>query len=130
VTPHDDLRALLQRYARAADARDIAGLEALFHPEARIDGATGSRDLAGWLETMRAPRTFPESMHVIGEPLVRLDPGGQHAELDTYAVVYQLGDAAGGQADLTLGIRYLDRVVVYGGRWVFEHRQTQTRWMR
>lgn len=130
MTTHEELRALLQRYARAADARDIPALEGLFHPDARIDGARGSQDLAEWLGTMRAPRTFPDSMHVIGEPLVRLDPGGQHAELDTYAVVYQLGDAAEGQGDLTLGIRYLDQVVRGGGRWVFVHRRAQTRWMR
>jgi len=126
----DELRALLQRYARAADDRDVTALQSLFHPSARIDGASGSQDVTEWLATMRAPRIFPHSMHVLGDPLVELDDDGQRAELDTYGVVYQLGDAASGQGDLTLGIRYLDRAERHHGRWVLTHRRAQTCWMR
>ena len=39
VNPRDALRELLQRYARAADDRDVTALAALFHPEAEITGA-------------------------------------------------------------------------------------------
>lgn len=124
------LQALLQRYARAADARDVDALAALFAPEATIAGARGTQSLDGWLETMRAPRTFPNSMHVLGTPLIELTDGGDVATLDTYAVVYQLGDREAGQADLTLGIRYVDRVVRRDGRWVIEARTATTLWMR
>ena len=51
-------------------------------------------------------------MHFLGEPLIDLEDGADEGSLDTYAVVYQLGDAGAGQTDLTLGIRYLDDVVV------------------
>ena len=34
VNAADELRALVQRYARAADDRDIDALAALFHPDA------------------------------------------------------------------------------------------------
>ena len=43
VNAHDALRALLQRYARAADERDIDALAGLFHPEAEIAGARGAQ---------------------------------------------------------------------------------------
>jgi hypothetical protein len=128
VTAHDAVRALLQRYARAVDERDIDALVGLFHPQAEIAGARGVQPVGEWLETMRAPRTFPSSMHMIGEPLITLEEGSAAAAVDTYAVVYQLGDE--GSGDLTLGIRYLDDVVLDQGRWLFRRRTSQTVWMR
>jgi hypothetical protein len=44
--------------------------------------------------------------------------------------VYQLGDRDAGQADLTLGIRYLDHVERYQGRWVIRQRVARTLWTR
>jgi SnoaL-like domain len=128
VTPHDAVRALLQRYARAVDQRDIGALVGLFHPQAEIAGARGVQSVEEWLETMRAPRTFPTSMHMIGEPLITLTEGSAEATVDTYAVVYQLGHE--GSGDLTFGIRYLDDVVLHEGRWLFRRRNSHTVWMR
>jgi hypothetical protein len=128
VTPHDAVRALLQRYARAVDQRDIDALVGLFHPQAEIAGARGVQSVEEWLETMRAPRTFASSMHMIGEPLITLEEGSAEATVDTYAVVYQLGHV--GSGDLTLGIRYLDDVVLHQGRWLFRRRTSLTVWMR
>ena len=130
VSDFDELRNLGQRYARAADERDVDALTALFHPDAVLVGARGTQSLDAWLEAMRAPRTFPSSMHVLGDPLITLDASEESGSLDTYAVVYQLGDAAAGQQDLTLGIRYLDDVVRHEGRWVIRHREARTLWTR
>jgi hypothetical protein len=66
---------------------------------------------------------------VLGDPLIEL-AGDDTGTLDTYAVVYQLGDREAGQADLTLGIRYLDDVVRHDGAWVVRHRVAKTLWMR
>jgi len=130
VSDGEELRALLQRYARAVDNRDIDALTTLFHPEAVIIGSGGSQALDEWLATMRAPRAFPRSMHVIADPLIALGDDGASADLDSYAVVFQLSDADSGAADLTLGIRYLDHAVVHEGTWVFLRRQATTLWMR
>ena len=127
---HEELRGLLQRYARAADERDVGGLAALFHPAAEVTGARGTQGLEEWLETMRAPRTFPTSMHVIADPLITLGPGPDEAVVDAYAVVHQLGDATAGGGDLTLGIRYLDDMVRLDGHWVIRRRTARTLWMR
>ena len=126
----EELRALLQRYARAADERDGEALAALFHPEAVIIGARGSRGLDEWLATMRGPRAFPQSMHLIADPLIALGDDKRSADLDSYAVVFQLSDPGSGAADLTLGIRYLDHAVVHQGSWVFLRRQATTTWTR
>jgi hypothetical protein len=130
VTPHEEIRALLQRYARAVDERDLETLAGLFHPEAEVAGARGAQSLDEWLETMGAPRTFPTSMHVLGDPLISCPAGSDEAVVDTYAVVYQLGESGTGQGDLTLGMRYLDLVVPEGDRWVIRHRASTVVWMR
>ena len=130
MNDREELRALLQRYARAVDNRDIDALTTLFHPEAVIIGSGGSQALDEWLATMRAPRAFPQSMHVIADPLIAPAKDGGSADLDSYAVVFQLSDPASGAADLTLGIRYLDHAVVHEGAWVFLRRQATTLWMR
>lgn len=127
---HEELRALIQRYARAADARDVDGLAALFHPDAEIDGARGRMPLAEWLATMAAPPARAVSMHLLGDPLLEVDEGAGTAAIDTYAVVYQMGDRDSGQADLTLGIRYQDEAVRHEGHWVLRHRVARTVWMR
>ena len=44
--------------------------------------------------------------------------------------MYQLGDHGAGQADLTLGMRYLDQLVVLGNAWVIRHRHSTMVWMR
>ena len=123
---HEALRALVQRYSRAADDRDVDVLASLFTPDAVITGARGEQGVDAWLDTMRAPRTFPASMHVLGDPLIELD--GDTARLDTYAVVYQLGGE--GQGDLTLGIRYLDEAVRTGNGWQVARRTATTVFMR
>jgi hypothetical protein len=130
VSGQDELRALLQRYARAADDRDVEQLAALFHPDAELIGARGTQSLDEWLDTMQGPRTFPSSMHMLGEPVIDLAESADRASLDTYAVVYQLGDTQAGQGDLTLGIRYLDVAVRHEGRWVIRRRTAETLWMR
>ena len=133
---HEALRALNQRYSRAVDDRDTAALERLFRPDAVITGVRGEQTFAQWIETIRGPRTFPVSMHVLGEPLVELagadgadDEAPNAARLDTYAVVYQIGGE--GQADMTLGIRYRDDVErTDAGDWVFARRDVTMLWMR
>ena len=130
MNDRDAFRDLLQRYARAADARDVDALAAVFHPNAIVNGSRGTQSVAEWLDNMRGPKPFPVSMHVLGEPLIEHDDEDNEARLDTYAVVYQLGDREAGQADLTLGIRYVDDVVRLDDTWVILRRDATTVWMR
>jgi hypothetical protein len=121
VTAPDELRGLLQRYARAVDARDLDALSELFRPDAVLVGARGTQTFEEWLETMRGPRAFPTSMHVLGDPLITLGGNGTEATLDTYAVVYQLSDPDSGRGDLA---------VLEEGRWRIARRESHTVWMR
>ena len=125
MSPFEAIRALNQRYARAVDERDLVTLAALFHDEAEITGARGRLDKEAWLETMRAPRTFPVSMHLLGDPLIEL-VDDDHARVDTYGVVHQLSD----DGQLTLGIRSLDELVLLDGSWRIRRREARTLFMQ
>ena len=102
-------------------------LESLFHPDA-VDRRRPRQPDAG-----RVARRDARAAHVPDEHARARRPAHRprrRQTLDTYAVVYQLGDRGRGQADLTLGIRYLDDVVQHDGRWVIRHRVASTLWMR
>jgi hypothetical protein len=127
----EKLRRMTQRYARAVDARDIDAVAALFHPDGVVDGARGSAPVPAYIAAMRdAPRLFESGMHVLGDPLIDLEPGADHARMDTYAVVYQFRPSGSTEADLILGIRYLDDMVRHGDQWLIHHRQAVNLWTR
>jgi hypothetical protein len=125
------LRRLPQRYARAIDARDIDAVAALFDIAGEIDGARGSATVPEWLAGLRnAPRVFEASMHVLGEPLIDLDPGADEGRMDTYAVVYQLRAPDAPEGDMVVGVRYLDDVARRDGEWVIRRRVARSLWTR
>jgi hypothetical protein len=127
----EHLRRMPQRYSRAVDAKDIDAVAALFHPDGSVDGARGSLPVGAYIDGMRdAPPVFESGMHVLGDPLIDLEPGADHGRMDTYAVVYQFRPAGSAEPDLVLGIRYLDDVVRHGDQWLIYHRQALNLWMR
>jgi SnoaL-like domain len=122
------LREFPQRYARAVDQRDHEALAALFDPAGTIDGTFGLEPVRDYLEGMRTRLgTTGTSMHLLGDPLIDLTPGGDRAHLDTYAVVYQFPDSGD---PFTLGMRYLDDLVRLDAGWRIHHRKTERVWMR
>ena len=123
------LRALTQRYSRAIDERDHDVLAELFHPEGSVEGVRGPSTVPDYLAGLRANAPAGSSMHVLGEPLIDFAAGADEAMLDTYAVVHQIPSAADGVHRM-LGIRYIDRVVRHGERWVIFHRQARMLWAR
>jgi hypothetical protein len=125
------LRRLGQEYARAVDGRDHDAVAALFDPDGVVDGVRGSSPVPAYLEGMRsAPQAFTASQHVLGEPLIDLEPGADTARLDTYAVVYQMGRVDDPDVDMVLGMRYVDEVVRRDGRWLIHPRVASALWVR
>ena len=123
------LRALVQRYARAADARDYDAMALLFHPDAEVDGLWGASPVDEYLAKMRTtPPSFDVSMHALGDPLIELVPGADVARLDTYGVVYQVGAREDG-ANMTMGMRYVDEVERRGSEWRIRRRRSEMRWV-
>jgi len=131
LADREALRDLPQRYARAVDQRDFDALDALFHPEGVVDGMRGRAEVPAYLATMRAtPASCAVSMHVLGDPLITLEPGADTATMDTYAVVHQLERVQPPHDDATMGMRYLDEVVRTDDGWRIRHRRVELRWQR
>jgi hypothetical protein len=127
----ESVRRFPQRYARAVDQRDHDALAALFDPDGSIDGTFGLESVVDYLEGMRTRLGSgggeSTSMHLLGDPLVDLEPGADTAHLDTYAVVYQFPD---GSDAFTLGMRYLDELVRLDDGWRIHFRKTERIWMK
>ena len=125
------LRRLVQSYARAVDGGHSDLLASLFHPDGWVEGVRGRLSVTDYLAAMRSGERARLSMHVLGEPLIDLQPGDDEAGMDTYGVVYQLERPGGSTGDLVLGMRYLDRVVRGDdGRWLIMERQATMLWKR
>jgi len=122
VSDGDQIRNVLQTYARGADERDLDALASVFTDDVVIDGTRGVQSKSEWLEAMAAT-PHPEgtaSMHLIGDPLLTI--AGDTAHADTYAVVYN--------GDMTLGMRYVDDLVKQDGTWRIKARSARMVWMR
>ncbi len=129
LADREHIRALPQRYARAVDQRDFDALSALLHPEGRVNGTRGVALVPDYVAGMRdMPVSFETSMHVLADPLIELAVGADEGTSDCYAVVYQKGSVSGG-ADMTLGMRYEDKVVRSGDTWVIAERTATMVWM-
>jgi SnoaL-like domain len=121
---------MLQRYARAADTRDIPTLESLFHPDAEITGARGTQTLNQWIFAMQSPRSHPTSMHMIGEPLIHHVDGSDHAVMDTYAIVHLIGETDSGESNSSMGVNYHDEMILYHFKWMFWRRTMTILWRK
>lgn len=121
----DAIRELIERYARAVDARDAAALTELFTPDAivtlpealsgdvlptELNGAQVARVLDG-------VSGFDRTRHAIDEHRATFDGSAAHAET-TCSAHHITGDR-----DLVLTVGYRDTFGRHGGRWLFERRE-------
>jgi hypothetical protein len=110
-------RAVLMRYGRAVDWRDLAGLEALFWPDAEVDlgffKGTGAEAPAFLVEN--AGRSL-RRLHITANSSVSVDGDAAHAE--SCAITHALSGSALQEAQTHLFIgRYLDRLERRGSEW-------------
>ena len=121
----DAIRELVERYARAVDARDPDALIALFAPDAVV---TLPEELAGsvlptGLSGAQIARLidgvsgFDRTRHVIDEHRVAVDGPVAHAE--TICTAHHISD----EQDLVLSVGYVDTLGKRHGRWRFLRRQ-------
>ena len=127
-----EIAALPQRYASAADRSDGVALAALFSPEGTLTihddpGALGppSRSLAGRDAIASSVGTlrdrFEATFHMLGQQTARIDGDGANGE--TYCVAHHYYRRGGVRWDRVLVIRYHDRFERVDGRWRFASRR-------
>jgi uncharacterized protein (TIGR02246 family) len=129
VSEEEAIRGLAVRYAAAVDRNQPEQLEALFVPDAVIEGP-GFR-LSGLGEIRRIPGMLKEryarTVHVIHQQAVELM--GDEAECETHSTANHLTDLGGGKAsNLVWSIRYHDRLRKQAGAWRFVHRRLLIDW--
>jgi uncharacterized protein (TIGR02246 family) len=129
VSDEDAIRQLAVRYAAAIDRNQPERLEAMFMPDAEIEGP-GFR-ISGLDEIRRIPGMLKEryscTLHVVHQQMVELM--GDEATCETHSTANHLTDLGGGKAsNLVWSIRYRDRLRKQAGSWRFVHRQLVIDW--
>jgi ketosteroid isomerase-like protein len=123
---------LVERYARAVDARDAAALTACFCAGAVIDssrGVTVPRDSFAD-ETFAVLARWPVTQHLVTGQLVKFTDE-DHASGDVYGWAMQRSAArTPGADDFESGLRYTDAYVRTPSGWLIARRRIEQLWTR
>lgn len=130
------LRALVDRYASAVDARDADAFADLFTPEAVLavyerdgdDPVVEYRGHAALREVMNLLRSYSATFHLMANHVCEIGPSGATGE--TYCMAHHLteAEAGAGATDLVMYIRYRDAYARTPGGWRFARRDVLRQW--
>ena len=123
---------VIQRYARAVDARDFEAVRACFHADARVhygDFFTGDLDATMSFLSASLPE-LESTLHVFGTPWIELDLEAGEARVDTYSInsATYPPDSTGLVMQNVSGTRYEDRFALRDGSWAIVERRNQRVW--
>jgi 3-phenylpropionate/cinnamic acid dioxygenase small subunit len=125
-----EITELLYRYCRGVDRADWDLVRRCYFDDAVDDHGivSGSpEDFIAAVAPLLEPMTA--TMHVIGNVLVQLD--GDVAGSEAYAVCYHRFTADdGAPVDMTVGVRYVDRIERRAGEWRIARRTVVYDWTR
>lgn len=134
-TDRDELRALVDAYARCADRIDNVGLAALFVPDGVLricerGNPTPLRQRNGRDEISEAIKglsRYEVTMHLVGNHYVELD--GDTATGETYCRASHITvHDDGTRSNHVMNIRYLDRFARLAEGWRIAERELQVEW--
>jgi ketosteroid isomerase-like protein len=123
------IREVLLRYCRAVDRRDEQLLRSVYHPDAIHEyghHALRGPEFAGLV--VQAIGRFEATSHLLHNELVEIR--GDVAFAESYVLACHRGQRDGAPCDLTLALRYVDRLERREGRWRIAHRRTLHDWSR
>ena len=106
----EEIRRVLVDLARGTDRLDAELIRSCYHPDAIDDHAEyrgGPEGFADWV--LEALPYFAATMHFLGN--IRIEVDADVAYSETYCVAHHLTrpDDPGGERDLCMGLRYVDR---------------------
>jgi len=128
------LRALVDRYAAAVDARDADAFAALFLAAGVLavyedEGAPpaveyrGTPELRGVMDLLRF---YARTFHLMANHLCEVD--GDEASGETYCLAHHLTQDERGASDLVMLIRYRDAYARTDDGWRFARRDVLREW--
>lgn len=116
------IRELVVRYAHAVDRRAWDDVAACFTADATADYAWFAGGIAEVLERIRAGlEGYDRAMHFVGNHLAEVR--GDDASAETYALCVHRGAAGGTVREVTVALRYLDRLVRTPAGWRIARRE-------
>lgn len=119
----------LALYCRGIDRCDAQQLAAVFTPDARIDYGDGARPVAEVIPALIASLgAMRLTQHNISNTVIRIN--GESAKAETNCVALHLIPAPGGETEVVVGGRYLDRLEKREGRWRIAERLYVMDWNR
>ncbi|NJO14074.1 MAG: nuclear transport factor 2 family protein [Rhizobiales bacterium] len=119
----------LARYCRGIDRCDATLLAEVFTPDARIDYGDGAKSIAETIPSLMAGLgAMRLTQHNISNTVMRIS--GDTAKAETNCVALHLIPAPEGEIELTVGGRYLDRLIKHAGRWLIAERLYVMDWNR
>lgn len=133
LADREEIREVLARYFRGVDRRDWDLVRSCYHDDATDEHGSlfqgKAADFIDWVSVWIA-ETFAVTMHIGGQSLIDLD--GEAANVETYAIAMHRtsADETGGQVDLTVAARLVDRFERRAGRWRIAHRRLIDDWVR
>ena len=130
------IQDLAASYARGVDRCDFDLLATLFTQDAQIRVHYGDpaqvppthamRGLDAILAGMRTIVRYRATTHFVGNQTVSID--GDRARAETYCLAHHLHEEEGRWLNFVMSIRYADRCVREGGRWLFAERVLALDW--
>ncbi len=121
-----EIRAVLARYARGIDRRDMDIVRSCYHPDATDAHGQYNGDVEGFIQNSIARWTGKsESMtHHFGQSLIEID--GDNAWVESYCLCYirlKPEEEGGKPLDRLGNIRYVDLFERRNGEWLIAHRK-------
>jgi hypothetical protein len=137
------IHEVVMQLARGTDRLDGELIRSCYHPDGFDDHNAFRGDPAAFADyVLRVLRNFAATMHFVGNPLIELEPPTEAdtpataARSETYCIAHHVfrEDDPGGERDLVLGLRYVDRFERRPGpggelgRWLIAHRVCAFDW--
>ncbi len=129
--------AVLVRYCRGIDRRDLALVRSCYHDDAYDDHGAYAGSLDGFLDFVACEvhARFRTTMHKLGQALIEIE--GDEALAESYAICHHVatereseGSVGRDVDDFVMGIRYLDRFERREGEWRIARRELRWEWVR
>ena len=123
------IHELLLRYCRGVDRRDEDLLRSVYHADAiheHGEHAVNAREFARVI--VDSLGRFEATSHFLTNALIEVSGDRAHAE--SYVLACHRTERSGEKSDLTLALRYVDRLERRRGAWGIVHRVALHDWSR
>jgi hypothetical protein len=129
LTDRDEIHDVVMRYADGVDRRDMEQVRDCFAPDLEVEAwGGGFADRDSMIAYISGVAIFHTTMHMFGNQYIEVD--GDHAHVDTYAMLtHHRDDAGGATRELNIsGGRYVEDLTRRDGRWVITRRGGDPIW--